>query len=83
MVRVFQLVVRLVDVEQVADGAVLVDQDPRADLEGLAEDAVLLALPMVPRKPGWEEAKAAGKPEGAGKESPFAVLASLKKRPDP
>ena len=45
----------------------------------LVEDAVLLALPMVPRKPGADEAKAdKGKERG---ESPFAALASLKKRP--
>lgn len=46
----------------------------------LVEDAVLLALPMVPRKPGLEEAQGAAEGKDA-KESPFAVLASLKKRP--
>lgn len=54
----------------VADGPV--------DIRDLVEDAVLLALPMVPRKPGL------GEPEGGGgkavaKESPFAALARLKK----
>jgi DUF177 domain-containing protein len=52
--------------------------DEPLDIRDLVEDAVLLALPMVPRKPGLEAAK-----EGAGdavrKESPFAALASLKK----
>ena len=52
--------------------------DEPLDIRDLVEDAVLLALPMVPRKPGLEGVK-----EGAGdavrKESPFAALASLKK----
>ena len=47
----------------------------------LVEDAVLLSLPMVPRKPGLEEAREAGKPGKKRGESPFAALASLKKRP--
>jgi uncharacterized protein len=47
----------------------------------LVEDAVLLSLPMVPRKPGVEESGEAGKPGREPKESPFAALASLKKRP--
>jgi len=53
--------------------------DEPLDIRGLVEDAVLLALPMVPRKPGLESA-----PGGAGapapKESPFAALAGLNKR---
>lgn len=44
----------------------------------LVEDAVLLALPMVPRKPGLEGVTEA-KPATVAKESPFAALASLKK----
>ena len=44
----------------------------------LVEDAVLLALPMVPRKPGLEEVTKA-EPATPAKESPFAALASLKK----
>jgi uncharacterized protein len=57
----------------------LVAEEP-LDIRDLVEDAVLLSLPMVPRKPGWE-----GKAGGAGedaprKESPFAALAGLKKR---
>jgi len=53
--------------------------DEPLDIRDLVEDAVLLSLPMVPRKPGLEEAgMAAGKP-AAQKESPFAALASLKK----
>jgi len=55
----------------VADG-------PLAVLD-LVEDAVLLALPMVPRKPGLEEAQS-GRPRSEGGGSPFAALASLRKR---
>jgi uncharacterized protein len=53
--------------------------DEPLDIRDLIEDAVLLALPMVPRKPGLEEAPPAGG-EGAGRESPFAALAGLKKK---
>ncbi len=52
--------------------------DEPLDVRDLVEDAVLLALPMVPRKPGLEES--AGSKEAVRKESPFAALASLKKR---
>ncbi|HUL55643.1 MAG TPA: DUF177 domain-containing protein [Usitatibacter sp.] len=55
----------------VADGPV--------DVLDLVEDAVLLALPMVPRKPGVGEAHVELKAQGVG-ESPFAALAGLKKR---
>jgi uncharacterized protein len=47
------------------------------DVLDLVEDAVLLALPMVPRKPGAEVAGAREDP----RQSPFAALESLKKRP--
>jgi len=50
--------------------------DVPLDIRDLIEDAVLLSLPMVPRKPGQEEAKEG---EGMKKPSPFEVLASLKK----
>ena len=56
----------------------LVAAEPLSVLD-LVEDAVLLALPMVPRKPGAAEAKAK-KPKERGA-SPFAALESLKKRP--
>jgi uncharacterized protein len=49
------------------------------DIRDLVEDAVLLSLPMIPRKPGLEEAKAGGEASPA-KESPFAALASLKRK---
>lgn len=48
------------------------------DIRDLVEDAVLLALPMMPRKPGLEGAKG-GVEEALPKESPFAALAGLKK----
>jgi DUF177 domain-containing protein len=57
----------------VADGAV--------DVRLLVEDAILLALPMVPRKPGLEEGAGRAHEEGT-RESPFAALASLRKRPE-
>jgi uncharacterized protein len=52
--------------------------DAPLDIRDLVEDAVLLALPMVPRKPGLEEAKG-GEKDAVRKPSPFAALASLKK----
>ena len=54
----------------------VVATDPLDPL-GLVEDAVLLTLPMVPRKPGAGPA-AEGTEAGSGKPSPFAALASLK-----
>ena len=53
--------------------------DGPMDVLDLVEEAVLLALPMVPRKPGMGEA-AAGSGEDGGRESPFAALASLKRK---
>ena len=49
------------------------------DVRDLVEDAVLLALPMVPRKPGLPEAKGEGGEAAPGKLSPFAVLTGLKR----
>jgi uncharacterized protein len=57
----------------------LVAGEPMQVLE-LVEDAVLLAIPMVPRKPGLEGSQAAGKVQKERGESPFAALASLKKK---
>ena len=48
------------------------------DVRDLVEEAVILALPMVPKKPGLETAPQADpKPD---KPSPFAALAELKRR---
>lgn len=49
------------------------------DIRDVVEDTVLLALPMVPRKPGLEHAKGAGEAAVRG-QSPFAALASLKRK---
>ena len=60
--------------EESDDEDYLVANEP-LDIRDLVEDAVLLALPMVPRKPGVEA-------QGGGevpKVSPFAALASLKR----
>lgn len=53
--------------------------DGPLDIRDLIEDAVLLALPMMPRKPGLG-AGAAAAPAPPGGDSPFAALAGLKKR---
>jgi len=52
--------------------------DGPLDIRDLVEDAVLLSLPMVPRKPGLEAPKE-DREDAVRKESPFAALASLKK----
>ncbi|HYC37663.1 MAG TPA: DUF177 domain-containing protein [Usitatibacter sp.] len=62
--------------EESDDEDYLVAAEP-LDIRDLVEDAVLLALPMVPRKPGLEEAPVAGA-GGEGPQSPFAALAGLK-----
>ena len=68
---------RLPPIEEESDAEDFLVADAPLDVLDLVEDAVLLALPMVPRKPGVEEVKRADKD---AKESPFAALASLKKR---
>jgi uncharacterized protein len=57
----------------------LVATEP-VDIRDLVEDAVLLALPMIPRKPGLEATKGGGGEAPPAKESPFAALASLKRK---
>jgi uncharacterized metal-binding protein YceD (DUF177 family) len=54
--------------------------DEPLDIRDLVEDAVLLALPMVPRKPGLEDAKGGAGEPALPRPSPFAALAELKKR---
>jgi len=49
------------------------------DIRDLVEDAVLLALPMIPRKPELEGAKAGEGHDDPAKPSPFAVLEALKR----
>ena len=66
-------------IEEESDAEDYLVPDGPVDVLDLVEDAVLLALPMVPRKPGAGEAHAELKGQGTG-ESPFAALAGLKKR---
>ena len=49
------------------------------DVRNLVEEAVILALPMVPRKPGLRNADDSNATAAQAKPSPFAVLASLKR----
>jgi uncharacterized protein len=65
-------------VEEESDAEDFIVVDGPVDVLDLVEEAVLLALPMVPRKPGLE-AQPAGDPAGEPRESPFAALARLKK----
>jgi uncharacterized metal-binding protein YceD (DUF177 family) len=70
---------RLPAIEEESDSEdYLVATEP-LDIRDLVEDAVLLSLPMVPRKPGLEGAPGVEK-EDTREESPFAALARLKKR---
>ena len=71
---------QLPPIEEESDAEDYLVADEPLDVLDLVEDAVLLALPMVPRKPGLEEAKPAREPKDP-KDSPFAALAGLKKRP--
>jgi uncharacterized protein len=69
----------LPSIEEESDAEDYVVADEPLDIRDLVEDAVLLSLPMVPCKPGLEAADAAGK-RSAPVESPFAALASLKRK---
>ena len=53
--------------------------DEPLDIRDLVEDAVLLSLPMVPRKPDLGDSQGAVK-TAPPKESPFAALEKLRKR---
>jgi uncharacterized protein len=66
-------------VEEESEEEDYVVADGPLDVRDLVEDAVLLALPMVPRKPGVEGEVKREAGEGQ-KPSPFAALASLKKK---
>ena len=68
----------LPSVEEEDENEDYVVADEPLDVRDLVEDAVLLSLPMVPRKPGLEDPV---KPGGEQpRQSPFAALARLKKR---
>ena len=69
---------RLPSVEEEDESEDYVVAGEPLDIRDLVEDAVLLSLPMVPRKPGLE-APAKGRQE-VPRESPFAALARLKKK---
>ena len=66
-----------IDEESEAEDYLVADEP--LDIRDLVEDAVLLALPMVPRKPGLEEAPPASG-EVEREPSPVAALASLKRK---
>jgi uncharacterized protein len=66
-------------IEEESDAEDYLVADGPVDVLDLVEDAILLALPMVPRKPGIGE-KHVELNDGGKRESPFAALASLKKR---
>jgi len=53
--------------------------DGPLDVLELVEDAVILALPMIPRKPGLESREVESKEPEEEKPSPFAKLSGLKK----
>ena len=69
---------RLPAIEEESETEDYLVADEPLDIRDLVEDAVLLALPMVPRKPGLEAPKE-DREDAVRKESPFAALASLKK----
>lgn len=70
---------RLPAIEEESDAEDYLVADEPLDIRDLVEDAVLLSLPMVPRKPGLGEAP--GGREGVSREaSPFAALAALKRK---
>jgi len=66
-------------IEEESDAEDYMVADGPIDVLDLVEEEVLLALPMVPRKPGLPEAD---KPAAQKPESPFAALAGLKKKTD-
>ena len=67
-------------IDQESDEEDYLVADGPLDIRDLVEDAVLLALPMIPRKPGVEATKGGGGEAPPAKESPFAALASLKRK---
>jgi len=69
---------RLPAIEEESDAEDYLVADEPVDIRDVVEDAILLSLPMVPRKPGLEEV-GGGEKEAVRKESPFAALASLRK----
>ena len=64
--------------------ALLVDGEGELRLSDVIEDELILALPIVPTKPGADESEevvySTENAEARAKEHPFAALASLKKQ---
>ena len=71
---------QLPPVEDESDAEDHLVADEPLDIRDLVEDAVLLSLPMMPRKPGVTEAVGGDESSRAGKESPFAALEGLRKK---
>ncbi len=70
---------QLPPIEEESDAEDYLVADEPLDIRDLVEDAVLLSLPMVPRKPGLGEPP--GGREGNPREpSPFAARAQLKRK---
>ena len=69
-------------IQEESDAEDYIVADGPIDVLDLVEEEVLLALPMVPRKPGLNEGEEAAAIAAAPKPSPFAALAGLKKKPD-
>jgi DUF177 domain-containing protein len=69
----------LPSIQEESDSEDYLVADGPLDIRDLVEDAVLLALPMIPRKPGLDEG-AADTRDDVPAPSPFAALASLRKR---
>jgi uncharacterized protein len=70
---------RLPPMQEESDTEDYLVADGPLDVLELVEDAVILALPMIPRKPGLESKEAELKEPEDVKPSPFAKLSSLKK----
>lgn len=66
-------------IEEESDGEDFVVADPPIEVRALVEEAVMLSLPMVPRKPGAEP-DARAQREGSGKPGPFEALARLRQK---
>ena len=64
-------------IEEESEAEDYIVADGPLDVRTLVEDAVLLSLPMVPRKPGQE---GGSREEAQPGQSPFAALAGLKRR---
>jgi uncharacterized protein len=70
---------KLPPIEEEGDTEDYMVADGPIDVLDLVHEEVLLALPMVPRKPGLPQAD---KPAVEKRESPFSALASLRKKTD-